>query len=306
MFDLIIIGGGPAGITAGIYAIRKRINTLIIVKSFAGQITRTFLIENYPGFSEISGVELLEKLKEHLDKFKANIKEGEKVIEIKQKNGIFEVKTSNRNNYLAKSVIVASGAEPKLLKVPGEKEFTGKGVSYCTICDAPFFKERDVAIIGSGNSGLGATLEMVKYAKKVYILEFSSELKGDKIIQEKVIENKKIEFIFSASVKKIKGDKFVKSLIYEDHNSKKKIELPVSGIFIQIGYTPIGDFAKNLVSFNEKKEIIINPQTNETKTPGLFAAGDVSSIPFKQMIIAAGEGAKAALSCYEYLKKLGN
>jgi alkyl hydroperoxide reductase subunit F len=304
MFDLIIIGSGPAGITAGIYAIRKKLNTLIISESFAGQTAKTFLIENYTGFDEIAGAELAEKFRKHLEKFKANIKEGEEVVEINKKNNIFEVITSNKNSYLAKSVIITSGSKPRLLQVPGEKEFTGRGVSYCTICDAPFYRDKVVAVVGSGNSGLQSALDLAKYAKKVYVLEYLSKVVGDAITFEKVKKNEKIELIFSVSVKEIKGDKFVKSLAYEDLKSKKKKEMPINGAFIQIGYQPEADFAKNLVDFNDKKEIIINPLTNETKTPGLFAAGDVSSVLFKQMIIAAGEGAKATLSCYEYLKKL--
>ena len=306
MFELIIIGGGPAGITAGIYAARKKLNTLIISKDFIGQVGKAFLIENYPGFKKISGVNLSEKLKKHLEKFRIDINEGEEVIKIKKKKGIFEVITSQKDRYFTKSVIVASGGDPRPLEVPGEKEFIGKGVSYCSTCDSPLFKEKIVAVIGGGNSGLEAALDLARYAKKIYILEFSSEIKADEFNYEKVKQNKEIEVICSASVKEIKGDKFVKSLIYQDKNSKKTKELRVDGVFIQIGNIPATGFVKGLVSFNEKDEIEINPETNETRTPGLFAAGDVTSVPHKQIIIAAGEGAKAALSSHNYLKRLKN
>ncbi|MCX6764906.1 MAG: FAD-dependent oxidoreductase [Candidatus Nealsonbacteria bacterium] len=301
IYDLVIIGGGPAGITAGIYAARKKINTLLLSKDFVGQTGKALLVENYPGFEQIEGAELAAVLKRHLEKFKIEIDE-ESVIGLKKNKDFFEIKTKNLE-YSAKSVIITSGAKPKFLGVPGEKEFVGRGVSYCTICDAPFFKEKTVAVAGSGNSGIEASLELTKYAKKVYILEFSSKLKADEVNQEKIKKNNKIEIILSAQIKEIKGENFVKSVIYQDQNNKKLREIFLDGVFIQIGWEPAADFAKGLVNFNEKKEIEINLLTNETKTPGLFAAGDVTCILFKQMIIAAGEGAKAALSCYDYLKK---
>ena len=301
IYDLVIIGAGPAGITAGIYAGRKKINTLLLSKDFVGQTGKAFLIENYPGFEQIEGAELAARFKRHLEKFKIEIKE-EDAVELKKNKDFFEIKTKNFE-YSAKGVIIASGAKPKFLGVPGEKEFVGRGISYCTICDAPFFKDKTVAVAGSGNSGVEASLELTKYAKKVYILEFYSKLKADEINQEKIKKNNKIETILSAQIKEIKGEKFVKSIIYQDQNNKKLREIFLDGVFIQIGWIPSADFAKGLVNFNEKNEIEINLLTNETKTPGLFAAGDVTCVPFKQMIIAAGEGAKAALSCYDYLKK---
>jgi NADH-dependent peroxiredoxin subunit F len=301
IYDLVIIGAGPAGITAGIYAARKKINALLLSKDFVGQTGKAFLIENYPGFEKIEGAEFIVRLKKHLEKFKIEIKE-ESVDNLKKTEDFFGIKT-NKSEYSAKSVIIASGAKPKSLGVPGEKEFVGRGISYCTICDAPFFKEKIVAVAGSGNSGIEASLELAKYAKKIYILEFFPKLKADEINQEKIKKNNKIEIILSAQIKEIKGENFVKSVVYQDQISKELREIFLDGVFVQIGWEPAADFTGELVSFNKKNEIEINPLTNETKTPGLFAAGDVTSIPFKQMIIAAGEGAKAALSCYDYLKK---
>ena len=243
-------------------------------------------------------------MKEHLDSLGAQIKQ-EEVVELDKKDNFFVVKTSQNNEYQAKSVIVASGASPRSLEVPGEREFIGKGVSYCVTCDAPFFKEKVVAVVGGGNSGLEAALELVKYAKKVYILEFSSQLKGDEVLQEKVEKEKKIEVILSAKTEEIKGDNFVREISYSDRVSGKKKSLSVDGVFVQIGRVPATVFVKeDLVEFSERGEIKIEPGTNKTKTPGLFAAGDVSSVAFKQIIIAAGEGAKAALFCYDYLKNL--
>lgn len=301
MFDLIIVGGGPAGITAGIYAGRKKINTLLITKDFSGQMGKISSIENWPGTEKISGIEFLENLKKQLKRFKINIKE-EEVFEIKKDEDFFEVTTSQRNKYQAKAIIIASGVKPRSLGVPGEKEFIGRGVSYCSICDAPFFGGKTVAVIGGGNAGLETALDLTKYAKKIYILEFSPKVRADEMLLEQAGKNKKIEIILSAEVKEIKGKNFVSALVYQDKESKKNKELSVEGVFIQIGHIPVDEFAKGLVDFNEKNEIKIDSQSNETKTPGLFAAGDVTSIPFKQIVIAAGEGARALLSCHKWLK----
>lgn len=304
MLDLVIIGGGPAGITAGIYAARKKLNTLIISKDFVGQVGKTNLIENWPGTKITTGAEFLGKLRKHLDKFIININEGEEVIEVSRKKGLFEVKTTEKDRYFTKSIIIATGANPRSLKVPGEEKFVGKGVSYCVTCDGPFFKEKAVAVIGGGNAGFETALDLTKYTNKIYILEFSPVVGADEFLQDQVRKTKKVKVISSAIVKEIKGNNFVNSLFYQDKKSKKTKKLQVEGVFIQIGHVPAGEFVKGLVKLNKRNEIEINPSTNETKTKGLFAAGDVTSVPYKQIVIAAGEGAKAALSCYNYLKKL--
>jgi len=305
MFDLVIIGGGPAGITAGIYAGRKKLNTLVISKDFTGQTGKAFLIENYPGMYKVQGAKLIEKFKKQLEKFLVDINMGEEVTGIKKKKkGFFEIATTQKDRYFAKSVIIASGSNPRSLKVPGEKRLIGRGVSYCTVCDAPFFKDKTVVVVGGGNSGVETALDLTKYAEKVYILEFASRISADEFIFEKAKKNKKIEIICSTVLKEIKGDKKVSSIIYEDRKSKETKELSTDGVFAQIGYVPTASFAKKLVNLNKKGEIEIDFKTNQTKTKGLFAAGDVSSISQKQIVIAAGEGAKAALSCYNYLRDL--
>lgn len=304
LYDLIIIGGGPAGITAGIYGARKKLNILLISKDFTGQVGRAFLIENYPGFQKTRGLKLIEKLKKHLKKFEIKIKEGENVKEIKKIKNLFRVSVNKKSKYFAKAVIIASGGDPRPLEVPGEKEFLGRGVSYCVHCDAPIFKNKIVAVIGGGNAGFGAALDLVRYCLKVYILEVGPKVIADEINQEKVKATQKIEIIYNAKVKEIKGKNFVNSLIYQNQVSKKVLELSVEGVFIEIGSIPATGFVRELVDFNEKDEIKIDPKTCATRTPGIFAAGDVSEIKYKQIIIAAGEGAKAALSAYEYLQKL--
>jgi len=304
MFDLIIIGGGPAGITAGIYAARKKLNTLLVTKDFIGQTGKAFHIENYPGFEGISGIELMEKFRKQLEKFEIDINQGEEAKEIKKVKEGFEIRTTQKDRYLAKSIIIASGRDPRLLEVPREKEFLGRGVSYCTTCDAPLFQDKTVAIIGGGNAGFEAALELTNYCPKIYILEVSSKVGADEINQERAKNSGKIEVILNAKVKEIKGKEKVTSLIYENLHKKEKKELPVEGVFVEIGSIPATGFLKDLVDFNEQDEIKINPKTCETKTPGLFAAGDVTDVKDKQIIVAAGEGAKAALSAYEYLQKI--
>jgi len=303
VYDLIIIGGGPAGITAGIYAARQKLNTLLITKDFGGQVARkAVVIENYPGFEEISGMELIKKFEKHLRKQKVDIERDEVTKLKKIKNG-FLVLTKSKNRFESKAVIIASGAAPRPLEVPGEKKFIGRGVSYCTICDGPLFSNKIVAAIGGGNAGFEAAIFLSNIAKKIYILEYGPKVGADQTNQERVKKTGKVEVITNAALKQIKGQKFVNSIIYQDRNSKKNITLPLEGVFVEIGSQPATAFVKGLVDFNKKDEIKINLRTNQTKISGLFAAGDITEIKDKQIVIAAGEGAKAALSAYDYLQK---
>ncbi len=304
-YDLIIIGGGPAGITAGIYAQRQKLKTLLITKEFGGQISRKAVkIENYPGFLAISGQELIEKLVNHLKKYPIEI-ELDEVTTVEKKEEKFFVRTKSKKEFVSKALIVASGADPRPLEIPGEKEFLGKGVSYCPTCDAPFFKDKVVAVIGGGNAGFETAIFLANYAKKVYILEFSDKVKADKENQERAEKTGKVEIILNARAKEIKGKDFVEGLIFEDRISKKNIELKVEGVLIQIGNIPATSFVKGLVDFSERDEILVNFETLETKVPGLFAAGDCNIGKYRQIIIACGEGAKAALAAYDYLRKIG-
>jgi len=303
-YDLIIIGGGPAGITAGIYAARQKLNTLLITKSFGGQVARKAVaIENYPGFEEISGMELIQRFEKHLRKQKIAI-ERDSVTGIKKIGSDFYIITGSRQKFVAKAVIVTSGADPRPLEVPGEKKFIGRGVSYCSICDGPLFSNKTVAVIGGGNAGFETAIFLSKFAKKIYILEYASKVGADETNQERVKKTRKTEVITSAVLKQIKGKEFVDSIICQNRKTKKLNTLKVEGVFVEIGSQPATSFVKGLVDFNEKDEIKINLKNNQTKTPGLFAAGDVTDVKDKQIIIAAGEGAKAALSIYNYLKNL--
>ena len=313
MYDLVIIGGGPAGITAGIYAARQKLNTLLITKSFGGQMARKAVaIENYPGFEDISGIELIKKFEKHLRKFtpldvyyltgQVDI-ERDEVIKLKKFANHFSVITKSKNKFDSKAVIIASGADPRPLEVPGEKEFIGRGVSYCTACDAPIFSNKTVAVIGGGNAGFEAAIALANWAKKIYILEAGPKIKADQVNQEIVKKTGKAEIITNATLKKIQGGQFVKSIVCQDRKSKKEKTLPVEGVFVEIGSQPATSFVKGLVDFNERDEIKVDFETLQTKTPGLFAAGDVNIGSYKQIVTAAGEGAKAALAAYDYLKK---
>jgi len=302
-YELIIIGGGPAGITAGIYAARYRLKTLMITKDFGGQITKKAVpIENYPAFKEISGIELIRKFKEHLDKFKIDI-EMDSVIKIERTNGNFQVFTQNQRQFESKTVIIASGADPRPLKVPGENEFVGRGVSYCVTCDSPLFKNKIVAVIGGGNAGFEAAIALARWAKKIYVLEYGERVVADIQNQELARKTKKVEIITNAALKEIKGDKFVNSIIYEDRKTGQEKKLEVEGVFVEIGSQPASAFAKDLVELNERGEIKVDFETFQTKTPGLFATGDVNVGKFKQIVTACGEGAKAALAAYDYLQE---
>ena len=305
MYDLIIIGGGPAGITAGIYAGRQKMKTLLITKEFGGQMAKKATeVCNYPGFEKILGSELIEKFVEHLEHQESvEIKfcEAEK---IEKENNIFTITTDENEKIQSKSVIVATGADPRPLEVPGEKEYIGKGISYCVTCDGPIFRNKTIAIVGGGNAGLEAALFMTNYANKIYVLEFGPELKADEINQKDAKNSDKIEVVTNVAVKEIKGDAMVNSLIYQDNVSKENKTLEVQGIFIEIGHQPATSLAKGLVDFTKRDEIVVEGETFMTKTTGLFAAGDNNAGPYKQIITAAGEGCKSALATYDYLRKL--
>ena len=296
IYDLIIIGAGPAGITAAVYAARKKMDILVITKDIGGQASWSGDIQNYTGYQFISGPELAIKFEEHMRKFDFEIKENEEVKEVTSRNEKLFIKT-DKDNYQTKTVIVASGKRSRELGVPGEQEFKNKGLTYCATCDGPLFAERDVAVIGGGNSALDAALQLIKIANRIYIINFTDNLTGDAIMQDKARADKKVSIFNNSQVKEILGDAFVQAIKIEEDKEEKTLD--VQGIFVEIGLIPNSDFTVDLEK-NERKEIVVN-QRNETNIPGVFAAGDVTNVPEKQIIIAAGEGAKAVLSAFRYL-----
>jgi len=301
MYDLIIIGGGPAGLAAAVYAARQKIKFCVVTKDIGGQTRWSSDVENYLGFHLVSGEQLVEKFQEHIRDYKIELKESE-VKEIKKKDSCFIVVTE-KENLETKTILIASGKKPRMLNVPGEKEFRGRGISYCATCDAPLFRDKKVAVIGGGNAALDAALLLEKYCSKVYLITINEKMMGDELLVEKATKSKKIEIITKANTKEIKGNKFVKSIVIETNGSKK--ELKVEGVFIEIGSIPSVDFDK-LTEKNKWNEIVIHSEnyiSNQTSVPGIFAAGDCTDVPEKQIIVAAGEGVKAVLGVFKYLGK---
>lgn len=298
MYDLIIIGAGPAGITASIYAARKRMSFSVITKDIGGQAALSGDIENYTGYQFITGPELTAKFEEHMRKFNITLKENEEVLELKKIDNNILVKT-NKGNYEAKTTIITSGKRSKEIDVPGEKEFKNKGLTYCATCDGPLFSGKDVAIIGGGNSCLDAALQLTRIARHAYIINITSGLGGDAVMREKIKTSKNVTILNNTHVTAILGDKFVTGIRIKREG--KEEQLAVQGIFVEIGLLPNSDFVKD-VEKNQFGEIKVNCH-NETNIPGVFAAGDVTDVPEKQIIIAAGEGSKAALSAFRYLSQ---
>lgn len=319
MYDLIIIGGGPAAIMAAIYAARKQLKTLLLTKEFGGQLMEGYIIENYLGYWAISGVELVQKFVEHLKRFDKKISQGNFDLEIKESENVERIKLnedkagvddskifdvqSDRGIYQGKALIIATGKAERKLDIPGAKEFEGRGISYCATCDAPIFRDKIVAVIGAGDAGQDTVWQLTKYASKIYLFNRYDELRGDdKELQKRLKKEEKVEILAEVEPTQILGDKFVNSLIYKNFRTKEEKKIDVGGIFVEIGSTPSSLFVSDLLRCNDKGEIIIDQGTCATSVPGIFAAGDVTDSLEKQIITAAGMGAKAALAAYNYLK----
>lgn len=304
MYELIIIGAGPAGMTAAVYAARKKLNTLLISGDIGGQGLTSWLVENYMGYQFIEGHELMKKFEEQVKQFPTDVKVevGKRTERLLRVDGGFEVRTDKGETYQAKAVIVATGKRPRQLNVPGEKELLGRGVTYCAVCDGPLFADVKVAVIGGGNSALEAADDMVKIAEHIYLVSLTP-LTGDQILIDKVKAASNLTMFLEHEVLEIKGKDRVEAIKIRDLKSKEEKELDVGGIFIEIGLVPNSEMVKELVTLNRLGEIEVNCG-NETGVPGFFAAGDVTSVPDKQIVIAAGEGAKAALQAHRYLQRL--
>ena len=302
MYDLIIVGGGPAGAAAGVYAGRKKMKTLLLTESFGGQSVVSDSIENWVGVKKISGFELATMLEEHVRAHETvEIKMPEKVTAVKEAENGFEVATDKGGVYQAKTLIIVSGGRRRRLNILGEDKFDGKGVSYCSTCDAPIFKDKKVAVVGSGNAGLEATIDLFPYASKIYLINRKSELVGDPSTQEEVKKSPRVTIINQAQIQEISGDQFVAALKYLDKTDDQIKELAVDGIFVEIGSVPNSEFMKGLVEMNSGGEIIVDHKTGATSRNGIFAAGDVTDEIYKQNNISAGDAVAAALSAYNYL-----
>lgn len=299
-YDVIIVGAGVSGLAAGMYAGRLNLNTLVIGENKGGTIASTTDVENYPGFTTITGLELAKKMEEHAKKFCATIIE-EPVLKIKKEGKDFIAFTKTKK-YISKTIIIATGTERRKLKVPGEDKFMNNGVHSCALCDGIFYRNKIVSVIGGSDSAAKEALLLTKYAKKVYIVYRREKIRPEPINYERILKNKKITIINNTNVLEVKGDKKVKSIIL-DKPYKNNKELNLDAVFIEIGQIPLSTIAKELkVKLNEKSEIIIN-RDSETNIQGLFAAGDVTDTEFKQAITGVAEAVTAAYSAYKYITK---
>ena len=298
-FDTIILGGGPAGLSAAIYASRGAVSTAIVdINMLGGQPSNYLELENYPGFQIVGGYDLMEKFEEHADKFGVHKFPMQEVksIDLKSKTII-----TNEYEFKAKTIIIATGAQPMKLGVPGENEFLGRGVSYCAVCDGAFYRNKVVAVIGGGNAAVEEAMYLTKFADKVYIIHRRDELRAEKILQERAFKNEKIEFIWNSVVKEIKGDNLVTTAVLENVKTKEVSDLSVNGVFPYIGMTP------NVENINgqlqqDARGFVVTDETMATSLEGVFAVGDVRTTPLRQVITAASDGAVGAVYAVKYLE----
>ena len=301
-YDILIVGGGPAGASAAVYSARKGLRTGIVSERFGGQVMDTLGIENFISVKATEGPKLVTALEEHVKEYDVDIMnlQRAKSIQKNDENALFEVELENGGKLKSKSVIIATGARWRELNVPGEKEFKGKGVAYCPHCDGPLFKGKHVAVIGGGNSGVEATIDLANIVGHVTLFEFAPELKADDILQKRLYSLPNVDVILNAQTLEVLGTDKVNSMIYLDRKTNEKKTIPLEGIFIQIGLLPNTDFVKNTVDLSKFGEIIIDSH-GQSSLKGLFAAGDATTVPYKQIIIAMSEGAKASLGAFDYL-----
>ncbi|MDP1706249.1 MAG: FAD-dependent oxidoreductase [bacterium] len=308
MYQVAVIGGGPAGVAAAVYAARKKLKTLLLTEDFGGQSIVSDDIQNWIGEPHISGFDLAQKLENHIRSYSdvVDIQVGVRATAMKKsENGdFFLVECNNGKTYETETVILAIGARRRKLGVPGEEKFNGKGVVYCSTCDAPIFSGKRTVVIGGGNAGLEAVQDLASYASETHLLESGTTLKGDPVTQEAIhnISNFK-GVILNAEVLEIVGSDFVTGLRYRDKISGEEKNLDVDGVFVEIGSVPNSEIAKDLVDLNSRGEVIVDSKLGTTSRPGIFAAGDITDDPYKQNNISTGDGVKAALAAYQYILK---
>lgn len=302
MYDVVIIGGASAGLTAAMYTSRQGLRTLVITKDIGGQAILTNDIENFPGFGHIGGFDLMSKFEKQAKVFGAEFVYEEVVSVIEDEPSCITIKTANNNEYSCCVLILAFGKTPRDLNVPGEKELKGRGVSYCAVCDGPFFKNKTVAVVGAGEHALEAAVYLKELASRVYIVHRTDKPIGS---EETInsLDQSNVSFVASSVVKAINGDSKVESLVIDNSKTKSESKLDIDGVFVEMGYVAKTDIVKDIVQLNANKEIIVDKYC-ATSTEGIFAAGDVTDVPYKQAIISAGQGATAALSAYNYIQRL--
>lgn len=299
-YDLLVVGGGPAGASAAIYAARKGIRTGIVADRFGGQVMDTVAIENFISVKETEGPKLVAQLEEHVRQYEVDIMTNQKAVGLVPGSST-EVQLENGATLTSKAVLIATGASWREMNVPGEKVYRGKGVAYCPHCDGPLFKGKRVAVIGGGNSGVEAAIDLAGIVSHVTLIEFDGQLRADAVLQKKLNSLPNVTIIVSALTKEVLGDgNKVVGLNYEDRNSGEQHKVDLEGIFVQIGLVPNSAWAKGAIELSSRGEIVVD-ERGQTSAPGVFAAGDVTTVPYKQIIIAMGEGAKASLGAFDYL-----
>ena len=300
---MIVVGAGPAGIAASVYASRKNLKTLTLTKDIGGQASISLNVKNYSGYQFISANELVKKFEEHQKSFDLEVKSGVQVDFIEKISTEFKVSLGN-DSFFTKTVVIATGREPKKLDVVGESEFLGRGVTYCATCDAPFFKDKIVGVVGGGSAALYAVIQLLSIAKKIFLINNSDKFSGDIELVKKVKNSEKVSIIYNSYIEEIDGDMVLKYIKIKNKNSKEKV-LAIDGLFIEIGSEPVipdVDSARKNLKTNFKHEIIVN-ENCETSISGLFAAGDVTNVPEKQVLIAAGQGCIASLSAFRFINE---
>jgi alkyl hydroperoxide reductase subunit F len=287
--------------TAAVYAARQKAKTLLLARDVGGQLSWTLGIENYMGYQFIEGIDLIRKFEEQVRKFPIDIKIGRAVESVIRVRDGFEVGDVDGTKYLGRTAIICSGKRPRMLNVPGEEMLRGRGLTYCEVCDGPLFQDMDVAVIGGGNSALEAAIDMTKIARRIYLVSLTP-LTGDNILREKATEASNITIMTEHQTMEVVGDRMVSGIRVKEMKSGREQMLEVGGVFVEVGLIPNSDFVRGMLTLNEFGEILINCAC-ETGVPGLYAAGDVTNVPAKQIVVAAGEGAKAALQAHQYLQK---
>ncbi|MDP3963298.1 MAG: FAD-dependent oxidoreductase [bacterium] len=301
MYDLIIIGGGAAAMSSGIYAGRKKLNVAIVAAEIGGQTALQPEFYNYPGFVDVDGYKLIQNMKKQVSGLAVDFKDPWTAKRIEPVDGIFRITSATDEALEARAVLIATGGKPRRLNVPGEEAYENKGVTYCATCDAPLFGGKITAVVGGGNTGTEAALLLAKYSPKVYLLHRGPELKADAITREQIEKESKIEVLYNAITTEIIGENNrVNGLRYSDKSGEVRT-LVVEGVFLAIGFLPNSAVVEGVVARNAFGEITVDPKTNMTSQAGIFAAGDVTNIPYKQTVIAAGEAAKAALAAHQWL-----
>ncbi len=303
-YDLVIIGGGPAGMTGAVYAARKRINTLLVSVDLGGQMLWTSEVENYLGYYYVEAKELVRKFEEQVKQYPIDIGFGQEVTGLKPADGSFAIETRSGSHFQARTVIIATGKRSRTLNVPGEKELRGRGVTYCATCDAPLFAGKDVVVVGGGNSAFTAVADLLPIATKIAVVNLTDGWQADAVLRERAEGSSKFVSYLGHEVVRILGDDRVQGIVIKSRKTGEQTELAVEGVFVEIGLLPNSEFVRGLVQLNEWGEIEVDCRC-ETNVPGIFAAGDVTMVPEKQIIVAAGEGSKAALAAYDFLLKAG-